>query len=114
MVSEALTKPLEQQPIFSRFLVQPFFSRPKGLGGDELIERGLLGLPFEPSGIIITILWLPLLGFVLDWIEITLIVLPLVAPVVTGLGFDLIWFTVMFVCLQTAFLTPPVGFAIFT
>ena len=55
-----------------------------------------------------------LLGFVLDWIEITLIVLPLVAPVVTGLGFDLIWFTVMFaVCLQTAFLTPPVGFAIF-
>ena len=53
-------------------------------------------------------------GFVLDWIEITLIVLPLVAPVVLDLGFDLIWFTVLFaVCLQTAFLTPPVGFAIF-
>ena len=55
-----------------------------------------------------------MLGFVLDWIEITLIVLPLVAPVVVNLGFDLVWFTVLFaVCLQTSFLTPPVGFAIF-
>ncbi len=55
-----------------------------------------------------------LLGFFLDWIEITLIVLPLVAPVVEALGFDLIWFTVLFaVCLQTSFLTPPVGFALF-
>ena len=55
-----------------------------------------------------------LLGFFLDWIEISLIVLPLVAPVVQGLGFDLVWFTVLFaVCLQTSFLTPPVGFAIF-
>jgi TRAP-type mannitol/chloroaromatic compound transport system permease large subunit len=41
-------------------------------------------------------------------------VLPLVAPVVEGLGFDLVWFTVLFaVCLQTSFLTPPVGFALF-
>ena len=55
-----------------------------------------------------------LLGFFLDWIEITLIILPLVAPVVLDLGFDLVWFTVLFaVCLQTSFLTPPVGFAIF-
>ena len=55
-----------------------------------------------------------LLGFFLDWIEISLIILPLVAPVVQGLGFDLVWFTVLFaVCLQTSFLTPPVGFAIF-
>ncbi|MEM7277210.1 MAG: TRAP transporter large permease subunit, partial [Pseudomonadota bacterium] len=82
---------------------------------DELIERSLLGLPFEPAGVIVTILLITfLLGFFLDWIEISLIVLPLVAPVVTGLGFDLVWFTVMFaVCLQTSFLTPPVGFAIF-
>ena len=43
-----------------------------------------------------------------------LIILPLVSPVVTGLGFDPVWFTVLFaVCLQTSFLTPPVGFAIF-
>ena len=55
-----------------------------------------------------------LLGFFLDWIEISLIILPLVAPVVQNLGFDLVWFTVLFaVCLQTSFLTPPVGFAIF-
>jgi TRAP-type mannitol/chloroaromatic compound transport system permease large subunit len=43
-----------------------------------------------------------------------LIVLPLVAPVIEGLGFNLVWFTVLFaVCLQTSFLTPPVGFALF-
>ena len=87
----------------------------RGLGGDELIEGALKALPFGTSGVVIVVLFVAfLLGFFLDWIEITLIVLPLVAPVVTGLGFDLIWFTVMFaVCLQTAFLTPPVGFAIF-
>jgi TRAP-type mannitol/chloroaromatic compound transport system permease large subunit len=55
-----------------------------------------------------------LLGFFLDWIELTLIVLPLVSPVVASLGFDPVWFTILFaVCLQTSFLTPPVGFAIF-
>jgi|TARA_B100001057_G_scaffold148092_1_gene148025 tripartite ATP-independent transporter DctM subunit len=87
----------------------------RGLGGDELIERALLSLPFEPTGIIIAILFATfLLGFFLDWIELTLIVLPLVAPVVANLGFDPVWFTILFaVCLQTSFLTPPVGFAIF-
>ena len=87
----------------------------RGLGGDELIEGVLLNLPFEPTGIMICILLATfLLGFFLDWIELTLIVLPLVSPVVTGLGFDPIWFTILFaVCLQTSFLTPPVGFAIF-
>ena len=102
--------------IFAIFLGATAFSLVlRGLGGDALIARLLLGLPFEPAGILITILLVTfLLGFVLDWIEITLIVLPLVAPVVLDLGFDLIWFTVLFaVCLQTAFLTPPVGFAIF-
>lgn len=87
----------------------------RGLGGDELIAGALTGLPFGPTGIVITILALTfLLGFFLDWIEISLIILPLVAPVVQSLGFDLVWFTVLFaVCLQTSFLTPPVGFAIF-
>ena len=87
----------------------------RGLGGDELIERVLLGLPFGPTGIVICILAATfLLGFFLDWIELTLIILPLVSPVVTGLGFDPVWFTILFaVCLQTSFLTPPVGFAIF-
>ena len=87
----------------------------RGLGGDELIERALLSLPFAPAGIIVCILAATFaLGFFLDWIELTLIVLPLVAPVVAALGFDPVWFTVLFaVCLQTSFLTPPVGFAIF-
>lgn len=87
----------------------------RGLGGDQLVERALLGLPFGGTGIIISILFATfLLGFFLDWIELTLIVLPLVSPVVGTLGFDPIWFTVLFaVCLQTSFLTPPVGFAIF-
>lgn len=87
----------------------------RGLGGDELIEGALTGLPFSPTGIVLCILLMTfILGFFLDWIELTLIILPLVAPVVAGLGFDLIWFTVLFaVCLQTSFLTPPVGFALF-
>ena len=87
----------------------------RGLGGDELIERSLLSLPFGNTGIIVCILLATfLLGFFLDWIELTLIVLPLVSPVVNALGFDPIWFTILFaVCLQTSFLTPPVGFAIF-
>jgi len=87
----------------------------RGLGGDVLIQRALLGLPFGPDGVMICILIATfLLGFFLDWIEITLIILPLVTPVVVSLGFDPIWFAVMFaVCLQTSFLTPPVGLAIF-
>ena len=102
--------------IFAIFLGATAYSLVlRGLGGDALMERALLGLPFGPTGILLCILLATfLLGFFLDWIEITLIVLPLVAPVVLGLGFDLVWFTVLFaVCLQTSFLTPPVGFAIF-
>ncbi len=102
--------------IFAIFVGATAFSLVlRGLGGDELIEDALMGLPFGPTGIVITILFATfVLGFFLDWIEISLIILPLVAPVVQSLGFDLIWFTVLFaVCLQTSFLTPPVGFAIF-
>ena len=102
--------------IFAIFLGATAYSLVlRGLGGDELISGMLKGLPFEPIGVIVAILFFTfILGFFLDWIEITLIVLPLVSPVVVDLNFDLVWFTVMFaVCLQTSFLTPPVGFAIF-
>jgi TRAP-type mannitol/chloroaromatic compound transport system permease large subunit len=98
----------------------------RGLGGDELIERALTGLPLGPYGVMVVILGsVFLLGFFLDWIEITLIILPLLAPVVDGLNIEitgygvvdnpaLIWFCVLVaVSLQTSFLTPPVGFAIF-
>ncbi|TVO71630.1 MAG: TRAP transporter large permease subunit [Sedimenticola selenatireducens] len=96
------------------------------LGGDELIESTLTGLPFGPYGIIAFILVVVfLLGFFLDWIEISLIILPLLAPVIKGLGLDidghgvvdnpeLVWFALLVaVTLQTSFLTPPVGFALF-
>lgn len=102
--------------IFAIFLGATAYSLVlRGLGGDELISGFLNGLPFGATGILVSILLFTfLLGFFLDWIEITLIVLPLVSPVVMALGFDLVWFTVLFaVCLQTSFLTPPVGFAIF-
>ena len=87
----------------------------RGFGGDELIENALMGLPFGPSGVVVIILIIAFfLGFFLDWIEITLIMLPLIAPVLLGMGVDLVWFAVMFaVCLQTSFITPPVGFALF-
>ena len=96
------------------------------LGGDEFIESSLTGLPFGPYGVLCVILLVVfLLGFFLDWIEICLIMLPLLAPVVSNIGLDingygiverpeLVWFTVLVaVTLQTSFLTPPVGFAIF-
>ena len=102
--------------IFAIFLGATAFSVVlRGLGGDEVIKEALLGLPFGPYGVVLTILFAVfLLGFFLDWVEITLIILPLVAPVVQHLGFDLVWFTILFaMCLQTSFLTPPVGFALF-
>ena len=87
----------------------------RGLGGDKLIEEALLDLDLGHHGRVIAIMVIVfLVGFVLDWIQIVLIVLTLVAPVVKGLGFDLVWFTILFaVCLQTFFLTPPVSLALF-
>ncbi len=96
----------------------------RGLGGDELIERWILGLDLGAVGTVIAILGVVfVLGFVLDWIQIILIVLPLVGPIVAEMWMDLgfaeqgqvlVWFTVLFaVVLQTSFLTPPVGFALF-
>ena len=102
--------------IFALFVGATAFSLIlRGLGGDELIEDALTSIPFGTNGIILAVLFGAfILGFFLDWIEITLILLPLVAPVMLNLGIDLVWFTVMFaVCLQTSFITPPVGFALF-
>lgn len=87
----------------------------RSLGGDEFIAHVLNSLPFGPEGIVLFVLGVAFLaGFFLDWLEISLIFLPLVAPVVRGLGFDPVWFVVVFaVMLQTSFLTPPVGFSLF-
>ncbi len=102
--------------IFGIFLGATMFAVVmRQLGGDEFIGNSLLALPFGPSGIVLTILLLAFLaGFFLDWLEISLIMLPLVSPVVVSLGFDQYWFLVLFaVVLQTSFLTPPVGFSLF-
>jgi tripartite ATP-independent transporter DctM subunit len=87
----------------------------RGLGGDQMIAHALQAIPFGAGGVVLTILVFAFLaGFFLDWLEITLIFLPLVGGVVVGLGFDPIWFIVLFaVALQTSFLTPPVGFSLF-
>lgn len=87
----------------------------RSLGGDELVAETLKALPFDPNGIVLFILLIAFVaGFFLDWLEITLIILPLVAPVVKDLGFELARFVVLFaVCLQTSFLTPPVGLSLF-
>lgn len=87
----------------------------RGLGGDDVIRDALTGLPFGQTGVLLTVLLITfLLGFFLDWVEITLIVLPLVAPVLFSLGIDPLWFAILFaMCLQTSFLTPPVGFSLF-
>ncbi len=96
------------------------------LSGDQVIESVLSKIPFGPHGIIAVILSVIfLLGFFLDWIEISLIILPLVAPVVTKMGLningfgvvenpELVWFAVLnAMMLQTSFMRPPVGFTIF-
>jgi TRAP-type mannitol/chloroaromatic compound transport system permease large subunit len=87
----------------------------RSLGGDELIGAALKGLPFGPDGIVVIVLLVAFIaGFFLDWIEITLIILPLIAPTLTDLGVNMVWFLVLLaVCLQTSFLTPPVGFSLF-
>jgi tripartite ATP-independent transporter DctM subunit len=102
--------------IFAIFIGATCFSLVlRGLGGDEVIAAAITDLPFGTSGVVISLMILVfVLGFFLDWIEITLIVLPLVEPVTQALGIDKLWFTVLVaVCLQTSFLTPPVGFALF-
>ncbi len=87
----------------------------RGLGGEETIHRALAALPGGAIGAIIGVMFVMfILGFFLDFIEITLVVVPLVAPALLKMGLDPIWLGVMMaVNLQTSFLTPPFGFALF-
>ncbi len=87
----------------------------RGYGGDELVQRLLLGLPGGTFGaVLVVMLVMFLLGFVLDFIEITFVVVPIVAPILLALGLDPVWLGVMIaINLQTSFLTPPFGFALF-
>lgn len=87
----------------------------RGLGGDHVIESALTGLPGGVTGaLIVVMLVMFLLGFFLDFIEITFVVVPIIAPVLFVMGVDPVWLGVMMaINLQTSFLTPPFGFALF-
>jgi len=87
----------------------------RGFGGEELIENFFAAMPGGiVSATIVVMLVIFLLGFILDFIEITFMVVPLVGPVLLGMGLDPIWLGVMIaVNLQTSFLTPPFGFSLF-
>jgi tripartite ATP-independent transporter DctM subunit len=87
----------------------------RGYGGDELVQAWFNNMPGGMWGALaIVMLVIFLLGFILDFIEITFVVVPIVGPVVLAMGIDPIWFGVLIaVNLQTSFLTPPFGFALF-
>ena len=85
------------------------------IGGDELITEVFKGTGLGPQGLVIMVLAVVFVaGFFLDWFEIVLIILPLLAPVIKLAGLDMTWFLILVaLMLQTSFLTPPVGFSLF-
>ena len=87
----------------------------RGYGGDDSVHAVLDALPGGVVGaVIIVMLVMFLLGFVLDFIEITFVVVPIVGPVLLSMGLDPVWLGIMIaINLQTSFLTPPFGFALF-
>ena len=87
----------------------------RGYGGDDGVQAVLEALPGGVVGaMLVVMLVMFLLGFVLDFIEITFVVVPIVAPVLLTMGLDPVWLGVMIaINLQTSFLTPPFGFALF-
>ncbi len=95
----------------------------RSLGGDDVVEELILEAGLDAWGLLFLIMGIVfILGFFLDWIEITLIILPVFAPMVADLNFGdhvaqeemIFWFTVLVaINLQTSFLTPPFGFALF-
>lgn len=95
----------------------------KGIGGASLVANGMMAFGNSPFIILAVVMGaIFILGFVLDWLEITLILMPIFAPIVAGLDFGnglsgselLVWFGVIVaVNLQTSFLTPPFGFSLF-
>jgi TRAP-type mannitol/chloroaromatic compound transport system permease large subunit len=76
-----------------------------------MIAESMLGLDLPPTAMLLVILALVfLLGWPLEWVPIVLVVIPILLPLVQKLGIDLVWFcTLVAVCLQTAWLSPPVA-----
>lgn len=87
----------------------------RGYGGDEAIQEFLTGLPGgKVTALIIVMAVMFLMGFVLDFIEITFVVVPIVGPALLAMDIDPVWLGIMIaINLQTSFLTPPFGFALF-
>ena len=87
----------------------------RGFGGEELIEHFFAQLPGGTfTAVLVVIVVIFLLGFILDFIEITFVVVPIVGPVLLAMGVDPVWLGIMIALnLQTSFLTPPFGFALF-
>ena len=87
----------------------------RGFGGEEVVEQFFTNLPggvFGATLLVMVVIFL--LGFILDFIEITFVVVPIVGPVLLAMGVDPVWLGVMIaINLQTSFLTPPFGFALF-
>ena len=84
-------------------------------GGDVIIEDALLGLPGDKIGfLILSMLVIMALGFFIDFVEISFIIVPMLAPVADALGIAPLWFAILIAMnLQTSFLTPPFGFSLF-
>ncbi len=87
----------------------------RGMGGDRVLTNLILSNNIEPHYfLIIVMLIIFVAGFFIDFIEITFIIVPVVAPIFIHLGIDLLWIGILIaVNLQTSFLTPPFGFALF-
>jgi TRAP-type mannitol/chloroaromatic compound transport system permease large subunit len=87
----------------------------RGFGGEALVHSMFQQMPggmWGALGIVMLVIFL--LGFILDFIEITFVVVPIVGPVLMAMGVDPIWLGILIaVNLQTSFLTPPFGFALF-
>ena len=87
----------------------------RGYGGDDVVHGVLEAIPGGVVGAVLAVMLVMfLLGFVLDFIEITFVVVPIVGPVLLAMGLDPVWLGIMIaINLQTSFLTPPFGFALF-
>jgi TRAP-type mannitol/chloroaromatic compound transport system permease large subunit len=102
--------------IFATILTASIFSLVfVGLGGEERVAAILEAMPGGPMGaLLFSMALIFVLGFFLDFVEITVIVLPLVAPVLILMGHDPVWLAILIaINLQTSFLTPPFGFSHF-
>ena len=101
--------------MFVLMMAQVFSLSFRGLGGDELIDQLFEFLPGGVwGGLLFMMVLLFVLGFFLDWIEITYIVLPLVLPFFQRSGVDIVWLCMLVAMnLQTSFLTPPFGWSLF-